>query len=71
MYKLLVKILLNKLQKLLEHLIGPVQNVFVKDKHIQDNILLAYELVYKYNRKHISSRTMIKVDMRKAYDIIE
>jgi hypothetical protein len=33
-----------------------------------DNIHLAQELVLQYNRKRISPRCMLKIDLRKAYD---
>lgn len=38
---------------------------------ILENILLSHELVKGYNRKHISPRCMIKIDIQKAYDSVE
>lgn len=35
------------------------------------NVILAHELVQAYTRKHISPRCMIKVDIQKAYDIVD
>lgn len=38
---------------------------------ILDNIILSQEIVKGYNRKHISLRCMVKVDLQKAYDSVE
>lgn len=70
-YKAIAKLLVNRLQSVLADLIGYEQSAFIKDRSIQDNILLAHELVHKYGRSHISPRAMIKVDIRKAYDTVE
>lgn len=37
---------------------------------IFDNVLLKTELIKGYDRRNVSSRCMINVDMRKAYDSI-
>lgn len=37
---------------------------------IQDNLLLAHELVRQYDRKHISRRCSMKIDLKKAYDTV-
>ncbi|XP_019237290.1 PREDICTED: uncharacterized protein LOC109217490 [Nicotiana attenuata] len=43
----------------------------ISGRKIADNIILAHELVKSYNRKQISPRCMLKVDMMKAYDSVE
>ena len=55
---------------MLEELVGKEQSAFVKGINIHDNILLAHELVYKYNRKSISPRVIFKVDIKKAFDFV-
>ncbi|KAL0428117.1 UNVERIFIED_CONTAM: hypothetical protein Slati_2986500 [Sesamum latifolium] len=56
---------------MLHKLIDPSQNAFVPRWNISDNILLAQELFSEYNQKRLPPRCALKVDLRKAYDIVE
>lgn len=47
------------------------QTSFVPGRLISDNIIMSHELVKWYNRKSISPRCMLKIDMQKAYDSVE
>jgi hypothetical protein len=47
------------------------QSAFVPGKIIHDNIIIAHELLRGYNRKHISPRCAIQMDLQKAYDTVE
>ncbi|XP_074283051.1 uncharacterized protein LOC141607600 [Silene latifolia] len=67
-YKTVSKILANRLQKVLPSIIGEEQAAFVKGRSIHENILLSQALVKGYNKKSISPRCLIKVDIRKAFD---
>lgn len=71
LYKLISKVLAARLQKVMSYIISEAQAGFVPGRGIADNIVLAHELVKSYNRKHISPRCMIKVDIQKAYDSVE
>lgn len=51
--------------------ISEAQSGFIPWRKIAENIILATELVKAYQRKHISSRCMIKIDLQKAYDSME
>lgn len=51
--------------------INEKQEGSIPGRKIGDNIILAHELVKGYNRKHISPRCMIKIDLEKAYDSLE
>ncbi|XP_020263008.1 uncharacterized protein LOC109838990 [Asparagus officinalis] len=51
-------------------LVNEAQNAFVKGRQISSNILLAHELAKNYNRKHISPRAMLNIDIKKAFDTI-
>lgn len=53
------------------HIIYEAQAGFFPERKIADNIILAHELVKEYNRKHMSPRCMLKVDMMKAYNSVE
>lgn len=71
LYKIISKVLANRLKGVLESIIGSHQSAFVPGRIIFDNILLSHELVKGYQRKNISPRCMIKVDIQKAYDSVE
>ncbi|CAH9110833.1 unnamed protein product [Cuscuta europaea] len=70
LYKIITKIIVARLSPTLSGLINKAQGAFVDGRLMFDNIFLAHELVRGYNRKQISPRCMIKVDLRKAYDTI-
>lgn len=69
-YKCITKIIANRLQTVLPTLIGPGQSAFIKGRHIQDNILLAHELVRNCHGKRVTPRGTIKIDLQKAFDSI-
>ncbi|KAL0355232.1 UNVERIFIED_CONTAM: hypothetical protein Sradi_3970100 [Sesamum radiatum] len=68
--KAITKIIVQ-LMPLLDHIISPSKNFFIPERSISDNILLAQELLYSYNQKRLPPRCALKVDLRKAYDIVE
>lgn len=55
----------------LDSVVNESQSTFVKWRQIFDNIILSHELVRGYQRKNISPRCMVKVDIQKAYDSME
>lgn len=55
----------------LDSIIRENQSAFVQGRLIFDNIILSHELVKCYQRKQISPRCMVKVDIQKAYDSVE
>ncbi|OMO89581.1 reverse transcriptase [Corchorus capsularis] len=72
-YKIISKLMVNRLKKWLEVLITQNQNAFLEKRQIQDNIIVAHEafhyLKLRKNRKRWD--VAIKLDMQKAYDRIE
>ncbi|CAH9085418.1 unnamed protein product [Cuscuta europaea] len=70
LYKIITKIIAARMIPTLAGLINKAQGAFVDGRLMFDNIFLAQELVRGYNRKRISPRCMIMVDLRKAYDTI-
>jgi len=72
LYKILAKILVNRMRPILQRIIHPAQSAFIPHRTIHDNILIAHEIVNKF--KHLKGKkgyVALKLDMEKAYDRIE
>ncbi|GAU26327.1 hypothetical protein TSUD_56250 [Trifolium subterraneum] len=69
-YKILAKVLANRLRRVIGNVVAHSQSAFVKDRQILDGILIANEVVddAKRNRKDL---LMFKVDFEKAYDSVD
>jgi len=70
MYKILAKLLANRLRMVIGLLISNSQSTFIKGRQILDGILVANEVVDKA-RKCKKELIMFKVDFEKAYDSID
>ncbi|GJV40042.1 hypothetical protein Tco_1418482 [Tanacetum coccineum] len=47
------------------------ESAFIPGRNIYDNILLAQELLRRYNKKSCAKRLAMKIDIAKAYDIVD
>ena len=68
-YKVLSKILVQRLRGLLPDLVSPNQVAFVPGRQIQDNIIIAQEVFHKFKTmKGKTGYIAWKIDLAKAYD---
>ncbi|KAL9242128.1 hypothetical protein vseg_016160 [Gypsophila vaccaria] len=70
-YKIISKLLCNRLGSIFPDIVHVSQSAFIKGRSILDNILICQDLVRLYNRKSCSPRSILKVDLKKAYDSVE
>jgi len=70
MYKVLAKILANRLRAVIGSVVSDCQSAFVKGKQILDSILIANEVVDDARRLN-KEMLLFKVDFEKAYDSVD
>lgn len=70
LYKIIIKILVNRMKHLLPSIISFNQGAFVSGRKPADNILIAQEVINSFAKKKGNSNgwMMIKLDLEKAYD---
>ena len=67
LYKILAKVLANRLRNVMNKVISPSQNAFVEGRQILDVALIANEAVDSMLRRN-DGRVVCKLDIEKAYD---
>lgn len=69
LYKILAKVLANRIKTVLPRIISVTQSAFIGGRNILDGVLIANEIVdgWKKNRK---SGIVLKPDFERAYDSI-
>ena len=70
-YKVISKLIANRLKLILPSFILPNQSAFVKDRLLMENVLLASEIVKNYHKETVSSRSALKIDISKAFDSVQ
>ncbi|KAJ9546729.1 hypothetical protein OSB04_019272 [Centaurea solstitialis] len=71
LYKCISKILVDRIKPFLDGLVSNSQSGFIPGRRIVDNILMAHELVVGYHLQTGQPRCAFKIDIRKAYDMID
>ena len=72
-YKVISKLLANRLKHILCEIISPNQSAFVPGRLIMDNFLVAFESYHAIKKKTSGKygTCAVKLDMHKAYDMVE
>lgn len=68
-YKCISKIIRRRLKKAIRHIVAENQAAFVEGRSMVHNILIWHDLIRYYNTK-TSHRYLMKIDLRKAYDMV-
>lgn len=71
LYKVVSKILANRLKVILTRIILKNQSAFVKGRLLMENVLLASEFVKDYHKDSISPSCAMKIDIFKAFDSVQ
>ncbi|KAJ9536687.1 hypothetical protein OSB04_un000160 [Centaurea solstitialis] len=71
LYKCISKVIVNRMKPFLDGLVDRSQSAFIPGRRIVDNILMAHELVCGYHLDSGRPRCAFKIDLRKAYDMVD
>ncbi|KAK3204555.1 hypothetical protein Dsin_018601 [Dipteronia sinensis] len=71
LYKIIAKIIVNRIKPCLPDIISHFQSAFVAGRCIGDNILLVQELMRNYHKGASFPKLALKVDLMKAFDMVD
>nr|DAD28952.1 TPA_asm: hypothetical protein HUJ06_030420 [Nelumbo nucifera] len=73
LYKIVSKVLANRLKVLLPNIISNAQSTFVPGRAITNNVLVAFELIHFMRRKQKGKvgEVALKIDISRAYDWVD
>lgn len=68
-YKIITKVLVNRLSPMLDSIISPFQSSFIPKRGTTDNAIILQEIIYAMNKsKKKKGDVAYKIDLEKAYD---
>ena len=69
-YKVISKVLANRLKQVLPDIISPTQSAFISCRLITDNVIVAYEALHSRHarKKGKTGSLALRLDVSKAYD---
>uniref|UniRef100_A0A803PK89 RNase H type-1 domain-containing protein n=1 Tax=Cannabis sativa TaxID=3483 RepID=A0A803PK89_CANSA len=70
-YKVIEKILSNRLRPLMNDLVSPFQSAFILGRWIAESSILIQEIIHKIRHKRVRGLMALKLDMHKANDKME
>ncbi|CAN0829616.1 Transposon TX1 uncharacterized 149 kDa protein [Linum grandiflorum] len=72
-YRLLAKVLANRIRRLMPHIIREEQSAFVQGRSIMDNVIITFESLHSMSTKLCPKvgDVALKMDISKAYDRVE
>lgn len=73
LYKLVVKVIANRLKQILPSIIAETQSAFVPRQQISNNVFIAYEILHFLRRKKKGKQNYmsLKLNISKVYDRVE
>lgn len=71
LYKIISKLLANRLKGVLPKFISLNQYAFIKERLLMENVLLATEIVKDYHKEDIFPRCAMMIDISKAFDSVQ
>lgn len=71
-FKVISKVLVNRVRPIMCKLIGPHQNSFLTGRSTLDNVILTQEIIHNMNRRKGKKGLMVvKVNLHKAYESVD
>ena len=66
-YKIITKVIANRIKKILPKIIPENQGGFIQGRHIQDNIILVQEVIHSSCQRN-EKGMIVKLDLANAFD---
>ena len=70
LYKCIYKLLCLRIREVLPSLIQHNRAAFVPERQLLYNVLICQDIARGYQRKHISPRCLLKIDLQMAFDSV-
>jgi hypothetical protein len=70
-FKIITKILADRLSAIASKIISPQQRGFIPDRHVSDCVIVASEAINVLQKKRYSGNLALKIDIKKAFDSID